>query len=228
MVEAIANSAEYYLTSGLDFKISPGASYIVDRKSVTWFASGSQNYVSGRGARVVRIQMNSDGWVDPSTVRLNFTLNNTSSTLTLRPIGGPWSMFSRVRCMYQGAIVDDISAYNRTHEMMSILTSKANRENDDVSGFGRRWDDETYYPSYAGGSFRGGGSYHIEGVLTASEYDFGGIAPNESKSTSFKPMCGLLCQGKYLPMMWGGLVFEFEIISDKTEAFADGVAGGNF
>ena len=29
-------------------------------------------------------------------------------------------------------------------------------------------------------------------------------------------------------MMWGGLVFEFEIISDKTEAFADGVAGGYF
>ena len=72
MVEAIANSAEDYLISGLDFKISPGASYIVDRKSVTWFASGSQSYVSGQGARVVRIQMNSDGWVDPSIVRLNF------------------------------------------------------------------------------------------------------------------------------------------------------------
>ena len=38
----------------------------------------------------------------------------------------------------------------------------------------------------------------------------------------------LLCQSKYLPMMWDGLVFEFEIISDKTEAFADGVAGGYF
>ena len=48
-------------------------------------------------------------------------------------------MFSRVRVMYQGAVVEDISAYNRTHEMMSILTSKVNRDNDDVSGFGRRW-----------------------------------------------------------------------------------------
>ena len=36
MVEAIANSAEDYLTSGLDFKISPSASYITDRKSVTF------------------------------------------------------------------------------------------------------------------------------------------------------------------------------------------------
>ena len=58
--------------------------------------------------------------------------------------------------MYQGAVVEDLSA---THEMMSILSSKANRDNDDVSGFGRRWDDKTFYPPYAGESFRGGGSY---------------------------------------------------------------------
>ena len=68
-------------------------------------------------------------------------------------------MFSRVRVMYQGAVVEDISAYNRTHEMMSILTSKINRDNDDVSGFGRRWDNETYYPSYEGANFRGGNGY---------------------------------------------------------------------
>ena len=36
MVEAIANSAEDYLISGLDLKISPSASYITDRKSVTF------------------------------------------------------------------------------------------------------------------------------------------------------------------------------------------------
>ena len=38
----------------------------------------------------------------------------------LRPIGGPWSLFSRLRVQYQGAICDDISDYNRTHEMMEI------------------------------------------------------------------------------------------------------------
>ena len=29
-------------------------------------------------------------------------------------------------------------------------------------------------------------------------------------------------------MMWGGLVFEFELIGDKGDAFADSVTGGNF
>ena len=111
---------------------------------------------------------------------------------------------------------------------MSILTSKANGDNDDVSGFGRSWDNHTYYPPYEGASFRGGDTYHMESLSLGSEYNFGGIAPTESKSVSFKPMCGLLCQDKYLPMMWGGFVFDFEIISDATEAFADSVAGGNF
>ena len=50
----------------------------------------------------------------------------------------------------------------------------------------------------------------------------------ESKSVSFKPLCGILSQSKYLPMMWGGLVFEFELIGDKGDAFADSVAGGYF
>ena len=170
----------------------------------------------------------SDGWIDPGTVRLQYTLTNTSGTLTLRPVGGPWSMFSRVRVMYQGAVVKDISEYNRTHEMMSILTSKVNRHNDDVSGFGLRWDNETYYPSYSGGNFRGGNGYHMETPSRGAEYDFGGIAPGESKSVSFKPLCGILAQGKYLPMMWGGLVFEFELIGDKGDAFADSVLGGIF
>ena len=160
MVEAIANSAEDYLIEGLNLKLSPGAGYIRQNKC-NFFTSGSQNYISGQGARVIRLQINSDAWLDPSTVRLHYTLTNTSGTLTLRPVGGPWSMFSRVRVMYQGAVVEDISAYNRTHEMMSILTSKVNRDNDDVSSFGRRWDSEIYYPSYEGGGFQGANTYQI-------------------------------------------------------------------
>ena len=133
----MANTVEYYLIDGRSLKFSSGASYVTNRRNATWYTSGSQIYVSGQGARVIRLQMNGDGWVDPSTVRLEYTLTNTATTdnIWLRPIGGPWSMFSRVRCMYQGAICDDISAYNRTHEMMSILTSRANRNNDDVEGF---------------------------------------------------------------------------------------------
>ena len=67
MVEAMANSVEDVLINSLSFKLDPGASYIVDRRSVTWYASGAQTYVSGQGARVIRIALNGDGWIDPST-----------------------------------------------------------------------------------------------------------------------------------------------------------------
>ena len=115
--------------------------------------------------------MNGDGWVDPSTVRLVYTLANTATNhQPLRPVGGPWRMFSRVRCMYQGAICDDISAYNRKHEMMSILTSKANRDNDDVEGFGRRWDSTTFYPDI----YR---KFIGANADAAGQLEYGGIYP---------------------------------------------------
>ena len=105
--------------------------------------------------------------------------------------------------------------------MMSILTSKANRENDDVSGFGRRWDSGNFYPEmyhkFIGANADGTG-----------QLDYGGIGPGASQTVSFKPMIGVLNQSKYLPLMWGGFVMEFEIIGDAAEAFADSVAGGHF
>jgi hypothetical protein len=49
---------------------------------------------------------------------------------------GPFS--EDLRCLVGGAIVDDIDYYNRVHEMLHILTSEQNRNNDDIEGFGYR------------------------------------------------------------------------------------------
>ena len=45
MVEAHANSTEDYLIEGLSFKLSQGASYVTNRRSVSFFPSGSDTYV---------------------------------------------------------------------------------------------------------------------------------------------------------------------------------------
>ena len=44
MVEAIANSVEDRLIDGLSFKLRPGASYVTDRRSVTFHPRGSNIY----------------------------------------------------------------------------------------------------------------------------------------------------------------------------------------
>ncbi len=45
-----------------------------------------------------------------------------------------------MRCICGGEIIDDIDYYNRVHAMLHICTSNSNRENDDIEGFGWRWD----------------------------------------------------------------------------------------
>ena len=95
MVDYIANSAEDLLIDSFQFKIPPGASYVTDRRSVSFFTAGSNIYQSGSGTRVIRLNITGDGWLDPSTIRLHYTLVNNDATAAkrLRPISGPWSFF---------------------------------------------------------------------------------------------------------------------------------------
>jgi hypothetical protein len=132
---------------------------------------------------------------------MTYTLvNNAGETKVLRPLSGPWSFFRRARCLVGGAIVDDIDYYNRVHEMLHILTSKANRENDSIEGFGARWDDEFHWN-------------------TAWNANYGAkVEPSESRAVSFKPLFGLLNQSKYIPMMWSPLMFEFEVVNGAEDA----------
>ena len=109
MVDSMANSVEDYLIDGLSFKLNPGASYVAERRSVSYFPSGSNIYQSGSGARVIRVNLTGEGWLDPSTVRLTYTLvNNGTGNQILRPLSGAWSFFRRARCLVGGAIVDDV------------------------------------------------------------------------------------------------------------------------
>ena len=43
MVDSMVSSIEDYLIEGLSFKLNPGASYVTDRRSVSFFTAGS-NY----------------------------------------------------------------------------------------------------------------------------------------------------------------------------------------
>ena len=142
MVDAMANSVEDYLTESFQLKLSPGASYVTDRRAVSYFTSGSNIYTRNGGATVIRINIIGDGWLDPGGIRLHYTLVNTDTTPTnnLRTIGGPWSFFRRVRCLTGGALVDDVDYYIRVREMMHILSTNNSRDNDDVEGFGYRWE----------------------------------------------------------------------------------------
>ena len=75
MVEAHANSVEDKLIDGLSFKLSPGASYVQERKSVTFHPQGSNIY-STNGTKLIKLLVSGDSWMDPSTFRVMFDLVN--------------------------------------------------------------------------------------------------------------------------------------------------------
>ena len=134
MVEAHANAVEDFLIEGLSFKLSPGASYVTNRRSVSYFPSGSDTYSPSSGVKVIKLKLNGSDWLDPSTVKLMYTLNNKDATNDLSILDGPHSFFRRARIICGGQIVEDIDDYNRVHQMMTVLTSSEVRKNDAIEG----------------------------------------------------------------------------------------------
>ena len=95
-MEAHAQSVADDLIDSLSFKLRAGASYVTDRRSVTFFPIGGNQYTSN-GVRVIKISLNGDQWLDPSTVKLFYTIQNTTSLTEkseLVPlVVGPWGFF---------------------------------------------------------------------------------------------------------------------------------------
>ena len=79
-MESHAQSVDDVLSESLSFKLRPGASYVVDRKSSTFHPSGG-NYYSSSGIRVMKFSLNSDGWCDPSTLKVFMEIKNTAALL---------------------------------------------------------------------------------------------------------------------------------------------------
>ena len=73
---------EDILVENLSFTLNKGASYITDRRRVTFWPSGSNIYKPSSGSRVLKVTLNGEEntWLDPQSVRIFFTLNNTHGT----------------------------------------------------------------------------------------------------------------------------------------------------
>ena len=72
-MESHAQSVDDHLIDSLSFKLKPGASYVTDRRSVTYFPQGGNQY-SPTGVKVMKILLTGDQWLDPSTTKLQFRL----------------------------------------------------------------------------------------------------------------------------------------------------------
>ena len=125
----------------------------------------------------------------------------------LRPLSGPWSFFRRVRLMAGGQLIEDIDYYNRVHEMMEILSASDSRNNEDVEGFGERWNEMDPPDN------------------TTEIAQFEGVAAGDRQTVLFKPLCGLLNQSKFLPLTYiQSLSLELELVDNPRDPVINSVA----
>jgi hypothetical protein len=142
-MESITSAAEEVLVDSLSFKLPGSGQYIQERRSVTFQTEGSNSYSSLGGTRVIRFKLATEGWLDPSTARCFFDIVNNDPDLgnkKLRPLGAVHGFFRRLRIMLRGVVMEDISDYNRVHEMFNILQTDGARQNDRAEGFGYNQD----------------------------------------------------------------------------------------
>ena len=93
-------SAEDILIDNLSFKLSKGASYINERRSVSFFPSGSNIYKPSSGNRVSKIALNAEdnSWLDHSVmVFFNVSNKGTTNNKRLRPLSPAYCFFRRAR-----------------------------------------------------------------------------------------------------------------------------------
>ena len=137
-MENHAQSVDDALIGGLSYKLKDGASYVTNRRSVSYFASGGNDY-STSGVRVMKFNITSDQWLDPSTFHIAFRLNRTSSGENdyLQPVHyNPAVFFSRARLICGGVIVEDINDFDRLSVMRTELKSEEEQMVIATEGFG--------------------------------------------------------------------------------------------
>ena len=209
-MEGVANAVEDRLVDGLSFQLKPGASYITERKSVTYHPQGSNIY-STNGTKLIKLLLTGDQWLDPSTFRIMFELQNNENPangnghMQLRPLGGPHTFFRRMRILCGGQVVEDIDNYNRVHQMFTILNAKDANINERAEAFGQQFDNHQ---------------------TVFDRNNVTGINPGEAQTVLFKPCSGLFNQPKMLPIRYMPITVELELVHDNTEPIVSATTVG--
>ena len=199
-MESISAAADEILIDSLSFKLPGSGNYIQERKCVTFQTEGSNTYAPDQGTRVMRWRLSTEGWLDPSTVRVFLDVVNNDpgaarplppapwpQTKVLRPLGPVHAFFKRLRITMRGVVIEDIMDFNRVSEMFELCTPTANRLNNLAEGFGNNWLNEKLVDPK-----------DIKGVATY-------------QTVCFKPLCGILMQTKFIPLRYCPLEIELEL-----------------
>ena len=217
-MEHHAQSIDDAPIGGLSYKLKAGASYVTNRRSVSYFSSGGNQY-SPNGVRVIMFNLTGDQWLDPSTFRVMFQLNNkdyeSSGVVFLKTLSwNPAVLFRRCRLICGGQVIEDIDDFNRLSLMLTAL--KSNEEQLEIASEGFGCFDSKY------------GDVAADNRKTYRLDDFGdaGIV-GTARKVVFKPMAGIFNQDKLIPLRYCPIQIELEVVNSGADAvFVDMVTAG--
>ena len=168
--------------------------------------------------RVIKFNITGDQWLDPSTFRERFQLNNLDHDLLgstfVSPLSWDPSVFSRrARIICGGVVVEDVDDYNRLSLMVTALKSDEEQLMTASEGFGS-FDDRYGVVSDDNRKEYRSGDYDKSGLIYAS------------RRVLFKPLFGLLNQDKLLPLRYCPIQIEFELVNSGADAVHVGSYNG--
>ena len=127
-----AQSVDDAHIGGLSYKLKPGASYVTNRRSVFYFASGGNQY-SPNGVKVMKFNITGDQWLDPSNSRVMFQLNHAgnvgaaegSPIKTLEPLSWNPAVFCGERELFAEELLSKtLITFDRLSLMLTALKTE--------------------------------------------------------------------------------------------------------
>ena len=210
-METHIQATEDALIDTLSFKLPSTANFITDRRSVSFFPAGSNDY-GPRGVKIMKFMLTGTDWLDPSTVRVQFTLNNKDPAKNLHPLNPlPATFFRRLRIICGGIVIEDIDFYNRVYNMVHTLLPFERRMNDFAEGFGLA---EGYGSTY---------NQRLQNKAIGFDAAYESPTVRDRRVVLFPLLCGLMNQSKFLPLRFmQGLQIELELVSSYTDCILTG------
>ena len=190
----LAMAGEAPLSDSLSFTLPPASTSVVDRRQTVRAYPTSASTLTPPGTRVCRLRLGGDDFVDSSSIRLQFTINNKSADKVLTPLSGPWGCWSQVFLRSNGVEIANVPMYGRFHQQYG-------------------WNQTSMAEQFGEAGICGmSGSWAKSGV-PKNQPAMGTIAAAKSFTVMHKLHLPLLSSGKLLPTRYAPLELEMTLNS---------------
>ena len=189
-MESQIAALDQQLIGGLSYRLPDAVDYIKKQRSATFWPEGAAQY-SPTQVRTLRFTMaDASVFVDPSTAQLAFTITNTSTTRAMQFLtSNPLTMFSRVRLLMAGTLIEQIDYFGRWVSLLDMLEPFRKRlARYGISGVGALGND----PNGMSASIPAGGT----------------------RKVCVNIPLGLFGQHLYIPTKYAPITLEFELGSN--------------